>query len=333
MRKVSWGVLGVSKMAVERTIPAMQQGRLSSIAAIASRQAARAESCAKQLGIPKAYASYEALLADPAVEAVYNPLPNNLHVEWTEKALAAGKHVLCEKPVAMSAREAERLIEAQRRSGRLVMEAFMVRMNPQWLKVREIIESGRIGTVRAVNGVVTYNNPDPANIRNILDVGGGGIMDIGCYMAYFARFAFAAEPESVISLIDRDPKMRTDRIATVILRFAQGQGSFLCSTQLARAQRFQVLGTAGHIAVEVPINAPNDRPCRLIVDDGRDVVGSGAEVIELPVCNQYTLQGDAFSACIRDGKPPVVTLADSLANMRVIDAIFRSEKSGHWEKP
>ena len=333
MRKVSWGVLGVSKMAVDRTIPAMQLGRLSSIDAIASRDATRAQSCAKQLGIAKAYGSYEALLADPQIEAIYNPLPNNLHVAWTEKALAAGKHVLCEKPLAMNAKEAERLVDAQRGSGRLVMEAFMVRMNPQWLKVREVIDSGRIGAVHAVNGVVTYNNPDPANIRNILDVGGGGIMDIGCYMVYFARFAFGAEPERVISLIDRDPKMRTDRIASVILRFPQGQGSFVCSTQLARAQRFHILGTAGHITVEVPINTPNDRPCRIIVDDGRDVLGSGAEVIELPVCNQYTVQGDVVSACIRDGKPPPVSLADSLANMRVIDAIFRSEKSGGWEKP
>jgi predicted dehydrogenase len=333
MRKVSWGVLGVSKMAVERTIPAMQLGRLSSIDAIASRDEARAKACAKQLGIARAYGSYEALLADPQIEAIYNPLPNNLHVAWTEKALAAGKHVLCEKPLGMNAEDAGRLADAQRRSGRLVMEAFMVRMNPQWLKVREIIELGRIGAVHAVNGVVTYNNPDPANIRNILEVGGGGIMDIGCYMAYFARFAFAAEPDAVISLIDRDPKMRIDRIASVILRFRQGQATFLCSTQLARAQRFQILGTAGHVTVEVPINAPNDRPCRVIVDDGRDVLGSGAEIIELPVNNQYTVQGDVVSACIRDGKPPPVTLADSLANMRVIDAIFRSERSKAWEKP
>jgi predicted dehydrogenase len=333
MRKVSWGVLGVSKMAVDRTIPAMQLGSLSSIDAIASRDEARAKSCAKQLGIARAYGSYEALLADPEIEAVYNPLPNNLHVTWTEKALAAGKHVLCEKPIAMNAKEAERLVDAQRRSGRLVMEAFMVRMSPQWLKVREIIDSGRIGTVQAVSGVVTYNNPDPANIRNILAVGGGGLMDIGCYMVYFARFAFAAEPEAVVSLIDRDPKMRTDRLASVILRFAQGQATFVCSTQLARAQRFQILGSAGHISVEVPINAPNDRPCRLIVDDGRDVLGSGAETIELPVNNQYTVQGDVVSACIRDGKPPPVTLADSLANMRVLDAIFRSETSKSWERP
>jgi predicted dehydrogenase len=333
MRKVSWGVLGVSRMAVERTIPAMQLGRLSSIDAIASRDETRANACARQLGIARAYGSYEALLADPQIEAIYNPLPNNLHVAWTEKALAAGKHVLCEKPIGMNAEDAGRLADAQRRSGRLVMEAFMVRMNPQWLKVREIIESGRIGAVHAVNGVVTYNNPDPANIRNILEVGGGGIMDIGCYMAYFARFAFAAEPDAVISLIDRDPKMRIDRIASVILRFRQGQATFLCSTQLARAQRFQILGTAGHVTVEVPINAPNDRPCRVIVDDGRDVLGSGAEIIELPVNNQYTVQGDVVSACIRDGKPPPVTLADSLANMRVIDAIFRSERSKAWEKP
>lgn len=333
MNKVSWGVLGVSKMAVERTIPAMQQGSLSRIDAIASRQGGRAEACARELGISRAYGSYEALLADPAIEAIYNPLPNNLHVAWTEKALQAGKHVLCEKPVAMNAAEAERLAAAQQRSGRLVTEAFMVRFHPQWLRVRELIAAGRIGAVRAVHGVVTYNNPDPANIRNILDAGGGGIMDIGCYMIYFARLVFGAEPRRVMSMIERDPATQTDRLVSAILVFPQGQATFVCSTRLARAQRFQVLGESGHITVEVPINAPPDRPCRIVVDDGRDVLGSGAETIELPVCNQYTLQGDAFSACIRDGTAPAVTLEDSIMNMRVIDAMFRSEKSQAWEAP
>jgi predicted dehydrogenase len=331
MRKVSWGVLGVSKMAVDRTIPAMQQCAISSIDAVASRDAARAAACAKQLGIARSYGSYEALLADPAIEAVYNPLPNHMHVDWTLKALEAGKHVLCEKPLGMTAQDAARLVDGQKKSGRLVMEAFMVRTHPQWLKVREIIASGRIGAVRAVSGVVTYNNPDPANIRNILDVGGGGIMDIGCYMIYFARFTFAAEPTRAVSLIDRDPAMKTDRIASVVLQFPQGQANFVCSTQLARAQRFQILGTKGHLTVEIPINTPNDRPIRLIVDDGRDVLGTGAETIEIPTCNQYTVQGDAFSACVRNGTAPPVTLADSLANMRAIDAVFRSEKSGRWE--
>ena len=331
MRKVSWGVLGVSKMAVDRTIPAMQQCVNGSIDAIASRDAARAAACAKQLGIARSYGSYEALLADPAIEAVYNPLPNHMHVDWSLKALEAGKHVLCEKPLGMTAQDAARLVDGQKKSGRLVMEAFMVRTHPQWLKVREIVASGRIGAVRAVSGVVTYNNPDPANIRNIRDVGGGGIMDIGCYMIYFARFAFASEPTRAISLIERDPAMTTDRIASVLLQFPQGQANFVCSTQLARAQRFQLLGTAGHLTVEIPINTPNDRPTRLIVDDGRDVLGTGAETVELPVCNQYTVQGDAFSACVRDGTAPPVTIADSLANMRAIDAVFRSEKSGRWE--
>lgn len=333
MNKVSWGVLGVSKMAVERAIPAMQQGALSRIDAIASREPARAEACARQLGIPKSYGSYDALLADPTIEAIYNPLPNNLHVAWTEKALQAGKHVLCEKPIAINAAEAERLVAAQQRSGCLVMEGFMVRFHPQWVRVRELIDSGRIGTVRAVHGVVTYNNPDPVNIRNSLDAGGGGIMDIGCYMIYFARLVLGAEPRRVISRIERDPAMKIDRLASAILDFPQGQATFLCSTQLARAQRFQVLGASGHITVEIPVNAPPDRACRLVVDDGRDVVGSGAEIIELPVCNQYTLQGDAFSACIRKDTKPAVTLTDSILNMRVVDALFRSEKSCGWEKP
>lgn len=331
MRKVSWGVLGVSKMAVDRTIPAMQLGALSSIDAIASRDEARAKACAKQLGIAKAYGSYEALLADPQIEAVYNPLPNNLHVAWTEKALAAGKHVLCEKPIAMTAKEAERLADAQRRSGRVVMEAFMVRMSPQWLKVREIVESGRIGAVQAVSGVVTYNNPDPANIRNILDVGGGGIMDIGCYPVVGARFLFGAEPKRVVSLVERDPNFKTDRLAGALADFGNGrQLVFTCSTQLVPFQTVQALGTKGRLEIIIPFNAPQGQATTILIDDGSAIDRSSARRESLPASDQYTEQAENFALAVLGQKSLPYGIEDSIQNMRILDALFQSERSGAW---
>jgi predicted dehydrogenase len=329
--KVSWGVLSTAKIGLDRVIGPMQQAPNVSINAIASRDAQKARAAAKQFGIARTYSSYDELLADPAIEAVYIPLPNNMHVEWAERAAAAGKHVLLEKPAGMSATEAERLIAAREHSGKLIIEAFMVRYTPQWRKTREIITSGRIGQVHAVQCHVTYRNMDPQNIRNRPEVGGGGIMDIGCYAVLFARLAFGAEPRSAVSLIDRDPAMGTDRHSSVMLDFPEGQATLFVSTQLARAQRVRIFGTEGSIEIEVPVNAPDDRPTRITVDDGRDVLGTGAETIEFAPANQYTLQGEAVSRMIREGAAPEMTLEDSIANMRVIDAVFRSEKSGAWE--
>jgi predicted dehydrogenase len=330
--KVSWGVLSTAKIGLDRVIGPMQQAPNLSIDAIASRDPDKARAAARQFGIAKTYGSYDELLADPAIEAVYIPLPNNLHVEWAERAAAARKYVLLEKPAGMSAAEAERLIGARERSGRLIVEAFMVRYTPQWCKTREIIASGRIGRVHAVQCHVTYRNMDPANIRNRPEAGGGGIMDIGCYAILFARLAFGAEPRRAVSLIDRDPSMRTDRHASMLLDFSEGQATLFVSTQLARAQRVRIFGTEGSIEIEVPVNAPDDRPTRITVDHGRDVLGTGAEVIEFAPANQYTLQGEAVSRMIREGLAPEMTLEDSIANMRVIDAVFRSERTGAWEK-
>jgi predicted dehydrogenase len=332
MKPVSWGVLSTAKIGLDRVIGPMQQAPNLSIDAIASRDQEKARTAARQFGIGRTYGSYDALLGDPAIEAVYIPLPNNLHVEWAERAAAAGKHVLLEKPAGMNAAEAERLIAARERSGKLIVEAFMVRYTPQWKTTREIIASGRIGQVRAVQCHVTYRNMDPQNIRNRPEVGGGGIMDIGCYAILFARLAFGAEPRRAVSLIDRDPAMGTDRHASMLLDFPAGQATLFVSTQLARAQRVRIFGTEGSIEIEVPVNAPDDRPTCLTIDDGRDVLGTGAETIEFPPANQYTLQGEAVSRMIREGSAPEMTLEDSIANMRVIDAVFRSEASGAWEK-
>jgi predicted dehydrogenase len=330
MTKVSWGVISTAKIGLDRVIGPMQQGEHTSIDAIASRDMAKAQAAADQFGIAKAYGSYEALLADPGIEAVYIPLPNDQHVAWAERAAAAGKHVLVEKPIGMSADEAQRLIGARDTSGRIIVEAFMTLYTPQWQRVRALIEEGRIGTVHAVQAHITYRNMDPANIRNRPEVGGGALMDIGCYAVLFARLAFGAEPRRALGLIDRDPAMGTDRHASIVLDFPAGQATLFCSTQLARAQRVRIFGTEGSIEIEVPVNAPDDRPTRIVVDDGRDVLGSGAELIEFPLCNQYTLQGDAVSRAVRGLDELPLTLEASVANMRALDAVFASERTGGW---
>jgi predicted dehydrogenase len=330
--KVRWGVLGAAKIAVEKVIPAMQRGRWSEVVALASRDLGRAERAARTLGVPKAYGSYEELLADPEVEAVYNPLPNHLHVPLSIKAAEAGKHVLCEKPVALSAAEARELLAARDRNGVRVQEAFMVRTHPQWLKTVELLRSGRVGELRAAACVFSYFNRDASNIRNRLEWGGGALMDIGCYPVNLSRFAFGEEPRRCLGLIERDPEWKVDRLTSAVLDFPSGQATFTCSTQLAPYQRMQFFCTRGRVEVERPFNSPNDRPTRLLVYDDSDA-SAVAEVIELPTCDQYTIQGDLFSRALREGTQTPLPLEDSINNMAVIDAIFRSAESGRWEEP
>ena len=332
-KKVQWGVLGAAKIALKKVIPAMQRCESSQVIAIASRDEKKARLAADELGIQKAYGRYEDLLADPEVEVVYIPLPNHLHVPWTMKAAEAGKHVLCEKPIGMNAVEARRLLEARDRSGLKIEEAFMVRTHPQWIKVLELISEGRIGTVHSVSGAFSYNNRDPKNIRNIVDFGGGALMDIGCYMVYVSRLIFAQEPDRVFGVTVEDPQMRTDVVTSAVLDFPAGQSVFTCSTQFVPYQRVQIFGTAGRIEVEIPFNAPPDKPCRIFVDPGTDLTGRNADIVEFPVCDQYTVQGDLFSKSVRDGTPLPVPLEGSVQNMAVIDAVFRSGKSGRWEQP
>jgi len=300
----------------------MQQGETCEIVAIASRDLAKAKAAAKQLGISSAYGSYEELLEDPNVDAIFNPLPNDLHVPWSLKAARAGKHVLCEKPIGLGAEEVRALIAARDAAGVKIGEAFMVRTHPQWLRARESIRSGQIGELRAVSMLFSYFNRDPADIRNLARNGGGGLLDIGCYAITLSRFAFGEEPLRAIGLIDHDPQFRTDRLTSAILEFPSGQAVFLCSTQLSRYQRFYLLGTKGRIEVEVPVNAPLDVPTRISINDSLE---------EIAACNQYTIQGELFSQAILENGPVPVPLEDSLQNMLVIDAIFRSAKSGHWE--
>ena len=333
VKKVKWGVISTASIGIRKVIPGLQRGAWSEVVAIASRDGKKAESVARKLQIPKAYWLYEDLLADPEIEAVYNPLPNHLHVPWSIKAAEAGKHVLCEKPLGVSVADAKALLEARDRTGVKIGEAFMVRTHPQWLRARELIQSGRIGDLRAIMGAFSYFNRDPANVRNVVDWGGGGLLDIGCYPITTSRFILGEEPTRVIGLVERDPEFKTDRLASAILDFQSVQVTFTCSMQMVPYQRMQFFGTKGRIEIEIPFNAPNDRPTRIFVDDGRDVFGTGITAESIPTCDQYTIQGDIFSRAIRGEGDVPVSLEDAVRNMAVIEAIFRSAVTGRWERP
>lgn len=315
MTKIRWGILGVAKIATTKVIPAMQRASNLEIAAIASRDINKAKTAAEQLGIPQAYGSYEELLEDPSIDAIYNPLPNHLHVPWSIRAAEAGKHVLCEKPIALSVAEARQLIAARDKAQVKIGEAFMARTHPQWVRAAEIAHSGRIGEPRVVSGHFSYFNRDPKNVRNIAEIGGGGIMDIGCYPITLSRMIFADEPVRVHALLDRDPEFKTDRLASVILQYPQGHASFTCSTQLVPYQRMHIFGTTGHIEIEIPFNAPPDKLTRIFVND---------EVEEFPVCDQYTIQGELFSRAILEDTEVPVPLEDALKNMIVIEKLLTS---------
>jgi len=331
--KVRWGVLSTADFALTKAVPGIGKGEWSEVLAIASRDLAKAQAAARKLGIPRAYGSYEELLRDPEIEVIYNPLPNHLHVPWSKRAAAAGKHVLCEKPLSHSLAEARELLAVEQETGVKIGEAFMVRTHPQWLRARELVGSGHIGELCSITGFFSYFNRDPKNIRNILAVGGGALLDIGCYPITTSRFLFGQEPSRVIGLMERDPEMKIDRLTSAVLEFPSGHAIFTCSTQLVPYQRMQFLGTRGRIEIEIPFNAPNDRPCRIFVDDGGDIFGKGIKTESFPTCDQYTIEGDRFSRAVRENLEIPVPLADAVNNMAVIEAIFRSIESGRWEAP
>lgn len=326
MSKIKFGVLSTAAIGTDKVIPAMQRGEHTEVAAIASRDLGRAQAAAAALGIPRAYGSYEELLADPEIQAVYNPLPNHLHVPWSLRAIEAGKHVLCEKPIGLSSAEAQQLADAAQRHPELkVMEAFMYRHHPQWRRTKELVESGAIGELKTVQSFFSYYNNDPNNIRNMADIGGGGLMDIGCYNLSLSRFLFGAEPRRVCGLVERDPQFGTDRLASGMLDFGHGTATFTCSTQLASYQRVNIFGTSGRIEIEIPFNAPPDKPCRIWLQrDGQ------IEEISFPTTDQYTVQGDLLALAILNDTPVPTPLSDAVANMRAIEAIVESSNTGAW---
>lgn len=330
MKKVVWGVLSTASIGMEKVLPAMQQSAWCDIRAIASRSIDSARKAADRLGIERAYGSYEELLADPEIEAIYNPLPNHLHVPMTLAAARAGKHVLCEKPIAIDANQAAELREL---AGQVhIMEAFMVRFHPQWLRARELVLAGELGEVRSIQTYFSYFNRDPGNVRNQLGIGGGALYDIGCYPVATARFIFGAEPQRAIAVFDRDPEFQTDRNVSGLLDFGDGRRlDFTVSTQSAPHQRVQIVGTKKRLEIEIPFNAPPMASTRIFVNDGSALGDASAVAETFAPCDQYMLQGEAFSKVVRGEMPLPYGVEDAIQNMQVIDALFRSEKSGAWE--
>ena len=329
MKKLNWGILSTAKIGIEKVIPAMQQGKLSEIVAIASRTHESAREAAKNLKIPKAFGSYQDLLDDTSIDAVYIPLPNHMHVPWTIKALAANKHVLCEKPIALTATEAKELLKETEKFPHLkVMEAFMYRHHPQWIRALELINGGGIGKVKTVHSFFSYYNDDPENIRNMVDIGGGGLMDIGCYCISLARLIFDEEPQRVFGKIEYDPGFETDRICSGILDFVQGTSTFTCSTQLVPYQRVNVFGTKGRIEIEIPFNAPPDKPCKMLFQNNEII-----EEIEIKICDQYTIQGDLFSLSVLKNEKVPTPIEDAVENMKVLEAVIQSAEKEEWCTP
>ncbi len=322
LRPVSWGVLGVADIAVKKVIPALLGSELSRVDAIASRSQEKASAAAAQLGIGKAYGSYEALLDDADIEVVYVALPNDLHREWTIAAARAGKHVLCEKPLALTSADARQMVDACEQAGVQLMEAFMYRLHPLWASLVAVVADGRIGEPRAIQTVFSYFNDDPRNIRNIPASGGGALYDIGCYAVNVARMVFGSEPSRVLSAITRDPRLGTDVVTSALLDFGGRHATFVCSTQLEPSQRVEILGTSGRIVVEIPFNIPPDRPTRFMLISGGDPpIAPHIEVIEVPTADPYGVQADAFSRAIRHASGVPIPLADSIANLEIIEQI------------
>jgi predicted dehydrogenase len=329
---VRWGILSTALIGTQKVIPAMRKSAALVVAGIASRSLPAAEAAAAAHGIARAYGSYEALLADPSIEAIYNPLPNHLHVPLTLAAARCGKHVLCEKPMALTSAELDVLRPYT--SQVHIREAFMVRHHPQWAEVRERIRGGAIGALRFMQAPFSYFNDDPGNIRNRADIGGGALYDIGCYAITAGRWFFEGEPERVVAAIDRDPAFGTDRLVSGLLDFGSGrQLAFNVSTRSARYQRIQLVGTRGRIEMEIPFNAPQDAPCRYHIDDAGALDGGGIRTITVPAADQYQLQAEAFSRAVREQRPDASGLDDAIANARIIEALFASEKSGRFERP
>jgi len=334
MKPVRWGVISTANIGTEKVLPGMMKSKLIDMQAIASRDLKLAQRWARKLGIRKAYGSYEEMLADPEIEAVYNPLPNHLHVPLTVAAVRAGKHVLCEKPIAMNAVEAGTLLDTLLAlpEGRLVAEAFMVRHHPQWIEARKRARSGQIGEVRAIQAFFSYFLRDPKNVRNIADIGGGGILDIGCYPVVVSRFIFGDEPKRVVALVERDPDMKIDRLTSAIVDFGEGRRlDFTISTQLTAHQRVNIVGTKGRIEVPIPFNPPQGKVTRIYLDKSNKLGGGPAKSIPIRSADQYQLQGEAFSRAVRGVEKPLYGVEDAVRQMRVLDALFRSAETGRWE--
>jgi predicted dehydrogenase len=323
MSELRWGVMSTADIARTKVIPGMRRAARAQVLAIASRDEDRAQAAATELGIPRAHGSYEALLADPDVDAVYIPLPHHLHAEWAIAAARAGKHVLCEKPLAMNAAEAERMVRAADEAGVRLMEAFMYRHHPSWVAALELVRAGRIGELLAVQSWFSYYNDDPTNIRNIRSAGGGALYDIGCYNVSLSRLVFDAEPIEVQASVTRDEATGTDILTSAILRFETGVATFTCSTRAETDQRVHIYGRDGRISIDIPFNIPPLLPTRIHLTRGGDPpVAPDTETFTFEPADPYGAEVEAFSSAVLDGRPTPVPASDAVANLRVIERIF-----------
>ncbi len=319
MSKVRWGILSTANIGMAKVTPAIQQAANCEVVAIASRRPDRARAAADQLGIRDAYGSYEELLAAPDIDAVYIPLPNDSHAEWTLKAAAAGKHILCEKPLAMSAAQAQKMVDACQSAGVTLGEAFMYRHHPTWVEARRLLEHGEIGDLVAVQSWFSYFNDDPDNIRNRMENGGGAVMDIGCYNINLSRMLFGGEPTRIEAAVRRDPIMGIDTLTSAVLEFAGGgQATFTCSTRSEGYQRADIIGTGGGIEIEIPFNIPPHRATRIFLTQG----DGPPKTLEFPAADQYTIQAELFAGGILDGTGPTVPIDDAVSNMAVIESVL-----------
>ena len=326
MKKLRWGILSTAKIGLKKVIPAMQKSKFCEITAIASRNLERANEESLKLRIPKAYGSYDKLFEDSEIDAIYIPLPNHLHVKWSIKSLEAGKHVLCEKPMGLSTIEIEKLIKSSQKYPKLkIMEGFMYRHHPQWEMTKKLVDEGKIGELKNIHSFFSYYNTDPKDIRNISEIGGGGMMDIGCYCISLARFIYGKEPIKVFGKSENDPKFNIDRICSGIMEFTNGISTFTCSTQLVPYQKVNLFGTKGRIEIEIPFNAPHDKECKIIHQ-----YGDKLDDISFELCDQYTLQGDLFSMAVLNNTKVPTPISDSLANMNVLEKILNSSQSNSW---
>jgi len=326
MTNIRWGVLSTADIGMSKVTPAIQAASNSQVVAIASRDSGRAAAAAAELGIRDAYGTYEELLAADDVDAVYIPLPNDMHAEWVFKAAAAGKHILCEKPLAMSQQEASSMVSACQKAGVKLQEAFMYRHHPSWVEAVRLVRSGAIGELQAVQSWFSYSNDDPTNIRNRVENGGGAIMDIGCYNINLSRLLFDAEPINVASVVHRDPVMGIDTLTSAVLEFPGGrQSSFACSIRSEEYQRVHIFGADGRIDIEIPFNIPPDRETRIYVSSGGNPpVEPATEMTVFPAVDQYTIQAELFAEAILNNSDVAVDPSDAVANMAVIERILQS---------
>lgn len=328
-KKIRWGVLSTAKIGREKVIPGIQGSRTGDVVGIASRGLERAQAVAANLGIEKAYGSYEDLLADPEIDAIYNPLPNHLHVPLTIQAVEAGKHVLCEKPIGLDVDDARKLLDLT--GDKLVAEAFMVRAHPQWIRARNIVRSGELGELKAIQGFFSYFNDDPDNIRNMAGIGGGALLDIGCYTMLAGRYFFEAEPARVVSLIDRDPAFGTDRMTSALLDFGQNRHlNFTVSTQLTPFQRIQLVGTEKRLELVIPVNAPQGEAVQIRLDDGSALGDASMQSQIIAPCDQYGELADVFGEAVLGGYPLPYGVDDAIQNMKILDALFKSAETAGW---